>query len=146
MNQLDANLVISEQTQVDFLILGDFAQVMGGKLNLMGGGWTRFSPPQYPATIQVGIAAGVRVPYSEAEDKHHIELRMEDADGAELWKVEADLETGRPAGTKGESQLGIIALNGSARLEGPGEFVVRASVDGREGRRISFKAVSAPAR
>jgi hypothetical protein len=143
VEQLDAALA-SEQTDIDFLILGDFAQMVGGKVYIMGGGWSRFSPPLYPANVQFGIAVGVRVPYMEAEDPHHVELIMESADGGTIWKVDADLETGRPPGTKGESQLAMLALSGGAQLKQPGEFVIRAKVDHRERKRISFRAVASP--
>lgn len=143
MEQLEAQLGINEQTDADFLILADFAQVVGGKLYLMGGGWSRFNPPAYPAAVQFGIGFGIRVPYAETEDPHHVELVMESADGVVLWRIEADLETGRPPGTKGESQLAILAVTGGATLDSPGEFVLRAKVDHRERKRFSFRAMQA---
>jgi hypothetical protein len=144
MEQLETPITIREHTDVDFLILADFAQAVGGKLYLQGGGWSRFNPASYPAAVQFGVGLGVRVPYEETEDKHHVELKMQTADGAELWKIDADLETGRPPGSRGEAQLAILAVSGGAQLQGPGEFVLRASVDGKERKRVSFKAMPAP--
>lgn len=144
MEQLETPLSISEQTDVDFLILADFAQALGGKLYLQGGGWSRFKPPAYPASVQFGVGLGVRVPYAETEDKHHVILTMQTADGVELWRIDADVETGRPPGSRGEAQLAILAVSGGAELKGPGEFVLKASVDGRERKRVSFKALPAP--
>jgi len=144
MEQLETPITIREHTDVDFLILADFAQAIGGKLYLQGGGWSRFNPASYPAAVQFGVGLGVRVPYEETEDKHHVEVKMQTADGAELWKIDADLETGRPPGSRGEAQLAIIAVSGGAQLQGPGEFVLRASVDGKERKRVSFKAMPTP--
>ena len=69
---------------------------------------------------------------------------MQTADGAELWKIDADLETGRPPGSRGEAQLAIIAASGGTQLQGAGAFVLRASIDGKERKRVSFKAMPAP--
>lgn len=144
MDQLETPITLREHTDVDFLILADFAQAVGGKLYLQGGGWSRFSPPAYPAPVQFGVGLGVRVPYEETEDRHHVELTMQTADGADLWRIDADLETGRPPGSRGEAQLAILAVSGSAQLQEPGEFVLRASVDGKERKRVSFKAMPTP--
>lgn len=48
--------------------------------------------PEVPAAVQFGVGLGVRVPNEEIEDKHHVELRMQTADGAELWRIDADIE------------------------------------------------------
>ncbi|HEY7847359.1 MAG TPA: hypothetical protein VIC83_04095 [Candidatus Limnocylindria bacterium] len=144
MEQLEAPITIREHTDVDFLILADFAQAIGGKLYLQGGGWSRFNPPAYPAPVQFGVGLGVRVPYEETEDKHHVELKMQTADGTDLWRIDADIETGRPPGSRGEPQLAILAVSGGAQLQEPGEFVLRATVDGKERKRVSFKAMPTP--
>jgi hypothetical protein len=144
VEQLEAPITIREHTDVDFLILADFAQAIGGKLYLQGGCWSRFNPPAYPAPVQFGVGLGVRVPYEETEDKHHVELKMQTADGTDLWRIDADIETGRPPGSRGEPQLAILAVSGGAQLQEPGEFVLRATVDGKERKRVSFKAMPTP--
>jgi hypothetical protein len=128
---------------VDYLILSDFAQVLQGKLYLMGGGWSRYTPPSYPAQMQMGIAVGVRVPWLESNTPHQLTLVVRnDDDQTELVRLDAQLETGRPPGSRGEDQLVPMALNGQTVLQAPGDFVIVASIDGVEGKRYTFKAVS----
>jgi hypothetical protein len=126
---------------IDYLVLADFAQVVNRKLYLMGGGWDRFTPPVYPAAMRLGIAVGIRVPWLEANTPHHLTLvvRNED-DQAEAVRLEADFETGRPAGSRGEDQLVPFALNAQTTLPGPGAFVIVASIDNQERKRYPFKA------
>jgi hypothetical protein len=126
---------------VDYLILGDFAQVINRRLYLMGGGWTQFSPPAYPAMMRLGIAVGIRVPWLEANVPHQLTLLVQDEDKhVEVIRLEAEFETGRPPGSRGEDQLVPLALNGQARLDGTGDFVITASIDGQERKRYAFKA------
>ena len=131
----------NERTDVEFLILGDFAEVINGKLYLMGGGWSRFAPASYPATMQFAIAAGVRVPWLESNEPHHLVIEMQAADGQVVFRVEGEVETGRPPRSRGEAMLVPFAMSSSLPLQAPGDFVVVSSVDGREARRVSFRAV-----
>ena len=130
-----------ESTHVDYLILADHAEVANGKMYLMGGGWSRFQPPAYPAVMRYGIALALRVPYLDTERPHHLVVRIVDADGGDVIRVEADVETGRPPGMQGEDQFVPFAINGTTELQGPRDFVVEASVDGGRPRRVPLKAL-----
>lgn len=133
----------AEHTTIDFLIAADFAQVVANKVYLMGGGWDAFTPTEYPAVMKVGIAVGVRVPYLDANMKHHLTLLLRSADGQDLFKLEADLETGRPPGSRGQSILVPLAVNAQTRLTEPSELELVADVDG-DSRRIGIRAMAVP--
>ena len=65
-------------------------------------------------------------------------------DGADLFKIEGDLETGRPPGSRGESVLVPLAVNAQVDVSGPQLMELVALVDGGATRRISIRAVGTP--
>lgn len=140
--QSDLQLPI-DQTTIDLLLTSDFAEVVGGKLYVMGGGWDKFAPPAYPAQIRLGIAVGIRVPYLQANIPHHFSVTLTKGDGGELFKVEGDLETGREPGSRGESAFVPFAANIMTTLEQPQLLELVARV-GESTRRASIRAADAP--
>ena len=142
MEEQDLQLPV-ERTSIDYLITGDFTEVVNGKLYIMGGGWDRFAPPAYPAQLRLGIATAIRVPYLEANIPHHFAVVLTKGDGGEIFRVEGDLETGRSPGSRGESSLVPFAANVISNLEGPQDLELIASV-GESTRRLSIRAVEPP--
>lgn len=133
--------VPTEETSIDFLLTADFAEVVQGKVYIMGAGWDKFAPPAYPAVMRIGLAAGIRVPYLESNVPHHLSVILRSGDGEDLFKIEGDLETGRPAGSRGESVLVPLAVNAQVTVSAPQLMELVAEVDGRATRRISIRAV-----
>jgi hypothetical protein len=133
----------AERTSIDFLIAADYAEVINNKVYLMGGGWDQFAPQRYPAPMKIGIAVGIRVPYLESNVRHHLVLRLRTGDGLELFKLEADLETGRPPGSRGASMLVPLAVNSQVQLLQPADLELVADVDGSS-RYITIRAIERP--
>lgn len=133
-----------EGTNIDFLLTADFAEVVQGKVYLMGAGWDKFAPPSYPAVMRIGLAAGIRVPYLESNVPHHLSVTLRSGDGEDLFKIEGDLETGRPPGSRGESVLVPLAVNAQVNVPAPQLMELVAEVDGRSTKRISIRAVGTP--
>lgn len=85
------------------ILLCDFAEVIGGKLYIMGGGWNICAPG--PRNMSVSIR--ISVPWSEANVDHSLALRLQDDSGntIELGAppravvVEGGFQVGRPPGT-----------------------------------------------
>lgn len=126
---------------IDFLILADWAEVLGGKLYLQGGGWDRLAvASSFPTSRNVAVAAGILIPWEETNQRYRLELRILDEDNQQaILGATADLETGRPAGIPaGSTQRLLMALNGPVTFARPGQFVVAASIDGAEKRRVPF--------
>jgi hypothetical protein len=136
--------VLIEETTIDFLMTADFAEVVQGKVYMMGAGWDKFAPLAYPAVMRIGLAAGIRVPYLESNVPHHLSVTLRSGDGADLFKIDGDLETGRPAGSRGESILVPLAVNAQVNVAGPQLMELVAEVDGRAMRRMSIRAVGTP--
>jgi hypothetical protein len=124
---------------VDYLLLADAAQVNQGKLYVMGGGWDRLQFPKYPASMFVGVALGVRVPWAETNRKHRFRVRAVPSDGGkELLKLEGEFEVGRPPGTPaGMSQLFQVAVQGPLQVPAPGSYLLEGVVDDGAARRVT---------
>jgi len=82
-----------------WVILADYAEIVNGKLYLVGGGWDAVTLHRPDRAQQFGIAVALRVPWQETNQSHHVTVKVTDDDAkTTLVKVEADLEVGRPAG------------------------------------------------
>jgi hypothetical protein len=129
---------------VDFLILADAAQAVGGKLYMLGGGWevlTVTSP--LPARHPFAIALGLKVPWNETNQRHNVTIQIEDEDGKDAATLRGQLEIGRPAGLpQGSSQRVVLAMNGALTVEKAGQFVVSARVEDQEAKRVEFRVVA----
>lgn len=131
---------------IDFLILADFAEVVGGKLYLQGGGWDRLTAGGgFPVVRNVGVAVGINVPWEETNRRYTMSVQVINDDSqAVLLSAEGQLETGRPPGiVVGQEQLVVMALQGVLTFQAPGEFRVVASINGEEQRRKAFRVIEA---
>ena len=82
---------------VEWLIIADAAQVVGGKLYLLGGGYDRVTlPKQPPAPHNMAVAVAFRVSWIETNVKHDFELEILDGDGHRIVRGNGQFEVGRP--------------------------------------------------
>jgi hypothetical protein len=132
---------------VEWLILADYTEIVGGKLYLMGGGWDRLTVNSaFPLTKPVGLAAAFRVPWNETNQPQNVEIEIQTDDGESVGKVGAQFEVGRPPGMKpGQDQRFQLAANVPLTLRGPGGYVIVARVEGQEAGRVPFSVMGGPA-
>ena len=118
--------------------MADRAEVVNGKLYLMGGAWDRIQPPTFPHRMILGIALGVRIPFAHTDDQHTVAVEMQQ-DEQRLVGFEAKLTTGRPPGMAGMDMLVPMAFNIPVAIPAEGQVVLRAAVDGRAPRRHEIR-------
>lgn len=99
--------------EIEWLILADAAEIVNGKLYMMGGGWNRITANSgLPLTKSFGIAISVTVPWSHTNERHQMEIEFQDADGNVLGKIGGAFEVGRAPGIlKGTTQRAQLALS-----------------------------------
>ena len=95
MQEIDQ--IIDTRISVEWLILADAAEVTGGKLYLLGGGWDRLTVNSQPAKRSFAVALAFRVPWHETNRQHVFQIEMADADGGSALTVQGQFEVG-PAG------------------------------------------------
>lgn len=132
--------------RVEWLILADYTEIIGGKLYLMGGGWDVLTVNTgFPLARPVGLAAAFSVPWNETNQRHNVEIEFLTDDGQPVGKVSAQFEVGRPAGIKaGQEQRFQLAANVPLNLAGPGTYVIAARVEGQEEVRVPFNVQAGP--
>jgi hypothetical protein len=121
------------------MMLADAAQAVGGKLYILGGGWSVTGPQPSP----FAIALKIEVPWDEANRPHEFALSLVNADGQPVVlptpggeaavEVKGNLEVGRPAGLKPGTPLdSTLAINfGPLSIPPGGRYLWRLSIDGR---------------
>lgn len=115
-------------------ILADFAAAENGKLTVVGGGWT-MCPPGHPHGLGLIIETG----WGEANQPHHVELELIDADGQPFTDsvgnpVHAgfDFEVGRPPGMPiGSALAQAVAINVQVPTVAGQRYEWVASIDGK---------------
>lgn len=122
------------------MLLADSAQEVGGKLYILGGGWSITGPDPTPSAIAIKL----EVPWDRANHRYKLLLELVTADGEPVMvpgpsgedvplQVSANFEAGRPAGLKPGTPLdGAMAINfGPLPLEPDTRYEWRLTVDGR---------------
>lgn len=119
------------------MLLSDFAQVIQGKLYIMGGGWSLTGPvPSLSA-----IAVKIEVPWTQTNRKHEFRVELIDADGHPVVMVpptgegpvvlDGHFEVGRPPGMPPGTPLDVpLAMTIPPMPLAPGRYVWRLSIDG----------------
>lgn len=131
---------------VEWLILADAAQVVGGKLYLLGGGWENLvvNAP-FPTQQLCAIAASFRVPWNETNQRHNVEVEVAHEDGQVLVQMGGQIEVGRPPGIPlGQEQRAQLAFSAVLTFERPGTYVVVGRVEGQEMLRVPFNVIAGP--
>ena len=124
-------------------MLADRAEVLNGKLYMMGGAWDRRHIRDIGAPVPLTIVMGVLVPWNLTNEPHRLQIRIEDEDGNLIPpEVEATVNVGRPVNaTQGQSFRATAVINNRWTLPRYGVYRVAASVSGHAGKRVAFYAV-----
>lgn len=102
------------------MLLADLAQAVGGKLYVLGGGWSLTGP----GPSQMALAIKIDLPWDRANIKHKWKLELVDSDGHPVkvqmpdgeepqpLVLQGEMEVGRPPGLKAGSPLDVpMAFN-----------------------------------
>ena len=134
-----------DQVEVDFLLLADRAEVLNGKLYMMGGAWDRRQVRDIASPVSLTIVIGVLVPWNLTNEQHRLTIRIEDEDGAMIPpEVEVTVNVGRPVdATQGQSFRATAVINNRWQLPRYGTYRVAASTAGHNEKRVTFYAIEA---
>lgn len=121
--------------RAEWVILADSAEIVSGKLYVLGGGWQRLSIAKgFPNTHRCAISMAVEVPWSETNARHEFQVVMQDQDGREEpMGVKGHFEVGRPAGiTPGQDQRVQIASGITLNIRAAGPYRLVLRIDGED--------------
>ncbi|HUS14017.1 MAG TPA: hypothetical protein VM536_03270 [Chloroflexia bacterium] len=139
---------MEQNPSVDFLLIADRAEVVGGKLYLMGGAWEHITVVDASQPVSFSIALGINIPWNATNERHRMRLQVQDADGASLAELDGELVAGRPPHlSAGSPQRLLFATTFGIMVPHPGLFAIVVALNGVEARRTTFDvAVNAAGR
>jgi hypothetical protein len=114
-------------------MLADRAEVMNGKLYLMGGAWDRLHLGNIDQPVPIFIAFCAVVPYTERDDDHRLTITITDPDGTQIAPpLAVGFKTGGPPQLeRGGSQRLPFAVEAVLKFPSYDSYTLRASIDGR---------------
>jgi hypothetical protein len=125
------------------MLLCDAAETVGGKLYVLGGGWTHLLTPGQP--VNMALAVVVAVPWTETNKRHPLEVRLLTDDGETVSvndvpvQAGGQIEVGRPIGIKPGSDLNaVLAFGFNGVVLEPGGYVWQLSISGVPEARTPF--------
>lgn len=145
-DDLDMDVEEISRPFVDFLILADYVESINSKLYIMGGAWEDYTLQDPKRPTRFGVAVAVMVPWATTNERHTLQLRIEDADGqAVLQPLGIDFQMGRPPNLPpGSEQRMVLAFNGDFPINQPGQYRVIAAIDGQDSEWTTFRVRLAP--
>lgn len=134
---------MEDSPQIETLMLADYAEVVAGKLYVMGGAWDRLAVRDPAQPIRLAIALGILVPWNGTNQTHELQLTIEDADSVSHGTlVQTTFVAGRPPDLKpGSNQRVLLAVNSLMPASDPGEYAIVAAIDRAEHRRVAFTVI-----
>jgi hypothetical protein len=134
---------------IEYVTVADHAEAINGKLYLQGAGWTDITaltgPNGETRYVHLGLAVSVLVGWNETNQRFPLRLTISDEDGAELIRVNAQIEAGRPAGAQhGSDFRKVLAFGAEVQFPRPGGYQLRAVLGEDQERAVSFRVHTRP--
>ncbi len=130
------------------MLLCDAAQAVGGKLYVLGAGWTHLVQG---VPVPMALAVRIRVPWDQSNRPFdlHIHLITDEGTPVDLGQgpIEAHtrVEVGRPPGMRqGTPLVSVFALNVGALVLAPGRYVWELEIGDVEYAREPFDVLEQP--
>jgi len=129
------------------MLLADAADVVGGKLYVLGGGWSQLGAPDVPTNMALAIK--IDVPWDETNRRHQVVATLITADGEQVElngepiRADMEFEVGRPPGLPlGTSIDAPLALSFSGVALAAGGYVWELEIDGQPAARTPFRVLA----
>jgi hypothetical protein len=93
--------------RIDCALLCDAVTIREGLLHILGGGITRLARPEFPAPLNVALAVRIMVHPTECDRDHTLQVRLVDADGHEVGRLDAGFAIREPGDARPGEELAI---------------------------------------
>ncbi|HAX24418.1 MAG TPA: hypothetical protein PLR44_11510 [Thermomicrobiales bacterium] len=133
-----------EKIQLDWVMLADAAQIVNGKLYVLGGGWdTLVVSSPFPVNQPCGLAIAFRIPGAGTNPRKTARIQVVDQEGTStIATADVQFQVGRPPEVD-DVLPQRVQLAAGLHLSFPkaGTYVVIVSVDNAEIGRSRFRVV-----
>ncbi|HXW82890.1 MAG TPA: hypothetical protein VEJ86_00655 [Candidatus Binataceae bacterium] len=126
--------------EIDFLQIADAAEAVNGKLYMLGGGWTRFNAPAFPAPVRLAICLGLLVDSYELDRLRSVTFSLQRDTTKVIPDIRVDVRMSAAANATPVRQRISVVTNTAFALPGPGIYHLTATVDGLS-EFVEFEAV-----
>ncbi len=131
--------------KIEYALLADAAQAVGGKIFVLGGGWNLFRVANYPAPVHFAIAMGLGFTSDEVGTKFPLNVVIADEAGVPIIpEMKGQVETGQlaPDLPKAASVKIPVAININMSVPHPGTYGIVVTA-GSSKTQLSFEAIFA---
>lgn len=131
--------------KIEYALLADAAQAVGGKVFVLGGGWNLFRAANYPAPVHLAVAIGLAFTSDEVGVKYPLNVVIADEAGVPIIpEMKGQVETGQlaPDVPKTASVKIPVAINVNISLPHPGAYAIVVTA-GSSTAQLSFEAIFA---
>ncbi len=133
------------------MLLCDAATEAGGKLYILGGGWSQVAAAEAPLNLALAIKLGV--PWDETPGSHSFKLALMNLDGELVENPDGDgiqamgqMDVARPDGVKQGSDIDVpIAITFNGLRLPAGGYRWELEIDDEPAARVAFTVFAAPA-
>lgn len=126
---------------LDFAFLADAAEANPGrKFYVLGGGIDAIGAPSFPVVHpNMSLVLRLLVSSTEVDMDHRLEIRLIDADGGELARVDGNFNArGRPDPGR-EIALPLVMNLVNTRFQAAGDYSVEILVDGEHAKSLPLR-------
>lgn len=135
--------------QIDYIVLADAAAAVEGKHYIHGAGWGGIAGLSFPFTHpQIAVALRLRVPWTETNQQHRIEVDVVDADERSILPIppgplQGTMAAGRPVNLPdGMDQTVPLVINlQGVQFTTPGTYAVKVRIDGMDSAHSTFQVL-----
>ncbi len=117
--------------KIDYAVLADAAQAVGGKIFILGGGWNVYRSANYPAPVQLAVAVGLGFSGNEIGGRYPLKIVIADEAGVPVVpELNGQIETGQlaPDLPPGLPVKVPVAWNVSFGVPRPGKYTIVVTV------------------
>lgn len=130
---------------VDCLMLADGAQAVGGKVYILGGGWSAIGARSFPMSHKMTVVTTLRVGWQETNERHTFKLEVQTADNETIQEIaNGQFEAGRPPGIRaGDDQSMTMTVDTVLTADAPKDLQIVLSIDDTVMKRLPFRVRAA---
>jgi hypothetical protein len=127
--------------KIEFVILADAAEVVGGKLYLLGGAWNQYRCSAFPSPATMAFVTSILVDWGEAGKRYPLSMTLADDVGVPVIPpINGEVDIGRPPEGSEVPPRTVVALNVHVSLPRPGRYTLEVTA-GTAKSATSFEAL-----
>ena len=111
--------------RVEYVMVADAAQVVGGKLYVLGGGWNQYRSTAFPVPMTMSIVTSILVDSPETGNPIAVSLTVADEAGIPIVpEIQAQVQVGRVEGSRPPYRV-MLPINTTIQIPREGRYTAQ---------------------